>query len=161
MMWVRGILPRPRSAGAMICGTGGTRLLYRSEVYALGQNLYRYFMAQSRGLHHTEIDLRAGREAGSPAGRDRLQDVAGLPDQVPALFRPTAGEAHQGLPGPWHRAGFYHPADPLWAGRRSGYRRESGGRQAGGGPERRAHVPGRGPLQRGDPAGGPESMGSS
>ncbi|OGR24377.1 MAG: hypothetical protein A2139_07710, partial [Desulfobacca sp. RBG_16_60_12] len=33
-------------------------LLYRSEVYALGQNLSRYFMAQSRGLHHTEIDLR-------------------------------------------------------------------------------------------------------
>jgi lysophospholipase L1-like esterase len=33
-------------------------LLNRSEVYALGQNLYRYFIAQSRGLHHTEIDLR-------------------------------------------------------------------------------------------------------
>jgi lysophospholipase L1-like esterase len=33
-------------------------LLYRSEVYALGQNLYRYFIAQSRGLHHTEIDLK-------------------------------------------------------------------------------------------------------
>ena len=34
-------------------------LLYRSEVYALGQNLWRYFIAQRRGLHHTEIDLRA------------------------------------------------------------------------------------------------------
>jgi len=33
-------------------------LLYRSEVYALGQNLSRYFMAQSRGLHHTQVDLR-------------------------------------------------------------------------------------------------------
>ena len=33
-------------------------LLYRSEVYALGQNLWRYFIAQGRGLHHTEIDLR-------------------------------------------------------------------------------------------------------
>jgi lysophospholipase L1-like esterase len=32
--------------------------LYRSEVYALGQNLYRYAIAQSRGLHHTEVDLR-------------------------------------------------------------------------------------------------------
>jgi lysophospholipase L1-like esterase len=44
-------------------------LLYRSEVYALGQNLYRYSMAQSRGLHHTEIDLRkAGRLDRLPAG---------------------------------------------------------------------------------------------
>jgi lysophospholipase L1-like esterase len=44
-------------------------LLYRSEVYALGQNLFRYFMAQSRGLHHTEIDLRkAGRLDQLPAG---------------------------------------------------------------------------------------------
>jgi lysophospholipase L1-like esterase len=44
-------------------------LLYRSEVYALGQNLYRYFMAQSRGLHHTEIDLRkAGTLDELPAG---------------------------------------------------------------------------------------------
>jgi lysophospholipase L1-like esterase len=44
-------------------------LLYRSEVYALGQNLYRYFIAQSRGLHHTEIDLRkAGTLEHLPAG---------------------------------------------------------------------------------------------
>jgi lysophospholipase L1-like esterase len=44
-------------------------LLYRREVYALGQNLWRYFMAQSRGLHHTEIDLRAaGTLAQLPAG---------------------------------------------------------------------------------------------
>ncbi len=44
-------------------------LLYRSEVYALGQNLSRYFMAQSRGLHHTEIDLRkAGTLDHLPAG---------------------------------------------------------------------------------------------
>ena len=35
----------------------GRSLLHRSEVYALGQNLYRYLVAQSRGLHHTEIDL--------------------------------------------------------------------------------------------------------
>jgi lysophospholipase L1-like esterase len=33
-------------------------LLYRSEVYALEQNIYHYFIAQSRGLRHTEIDLR-------------------------------------------------------------------------------------------------------
>jgi lysophospholipase L1-like esterase len=33
-------------------------LLNRSEVYALGQNLSRYLLAQSRGLHHTEIKLR-------------------------------------------------------------------------------------------------------
>jgi lysophospholipase L1-like esterase len=44
-------------------------LLYRSEVYALGQNLWRYFIAQSRGLHHTEIDLRkAGTLDQLPAG---------------------------------------------------------------------------------------------
>jgi lysophospholipase L1-like esterase len=52
-------------------------LLYRSEVYALGQNLWRYFIAQSRGLHHTEIDLRkAGRLDQLPAGTAsrRLQD---------------------------------------------------------------------------------------
>ena len=30
--------------------TATRALLYRSEVYALGQNLYRYFIAQSRGL---------------------------------------------------------------------------------------------------------------
>ena len=42
-------------------------LLYRSEVYALGQNLSRYFMAQSRGLHHTQVDLRtAGTLANIP-----------------------------------------------------------------------------------------------
>ncbi len=33
-------------------------LLYRSEVYALEQNLYHYLMAQSRGLRHEQIDLR-------------------------------------------------------------------------------------------------------
>jgi lysophospholipase L1-like esterase len=44
-------------------------LLYRSEVYALGQNLWRYFIAQKRGLHHTEIDLKkAGRMDQLPAG---------------------------------------------------------------------------------------------
>ncbi len=44
-------------------------LLDRSEVYALGQNLSRYFIAQSRGLHHTEIDLRkAGTLDHLPAG---------------------------------------------------------------------------------------------
>jgi lysophospholipase L1-like esterase len=52
-------------------------LLYRSEVYALGQNLYRYFIAQSRGLHHTEIDLRkAGTLADIPesTAQKTLQD---------------------------------------------------------------------------------------
>jgi lysophospholipase L1-like esterase len=33
-------------------------VLYRSEVYALGQNLSHYLVAQSRGLRHDEIDLR-------------------------------------------------------------------------------------------------------
>jgi len=33
-------------------------LLYRSEVYSLEQNLYHYFIAQSRGLRHAEINLR-------------------------------------------------------------------------------------------------------
>ena len=43
-------------------------LLNRSEVYALGQNLYRYFVAQSRGLHHTEIDLRTAGTLDLPPG---------------------------------------------------------------------------------------------
>lgn len=43
-------------------------LLNRSEVYALGQNLSRYFMAQSRGLHHTEIDLRKAGTLDLPSG---------------------------------------------------------------------------------------------
>lgn len=34
-------------------------VLYRSEVYALGQNLFRYAIAQKRGLHHVEIDFKA------------------------------------------------------------------------------------------------------
>lgn len=34
-------------------------LAHQSEVYSLGLNLYRYYVAQSRGLHHTEIDLKA------------------------------------------------------------------------------------------------------
>jgi lysophospholipase L1-like esterase len=50
-------------------------LLHRSEVYALGQNLWRYFMAQRRGLHHTEIDLRkAGRLEQLPDGPGLLKD---------------------------------------------------------------------------------------
>jgi lysophospholipase L1-like esterase len=55
----------------------GRALLYRSEVYALGQNLQRYFMAQRRGLHHTEIDLRkAGTLDQPPVGiaSSTLQD---------------------------------------------------------------------------------------
>jgi lysophospholipase L1-like esterase len=32
--------------------------LYRSEVYSLEQNLYHYLIAKSRGLRHTEINLR-------------------------------------------------------------------------------------------------------
>jgi lysophospholipase L1-like esterase len=44
-------------------------LLNRSEVYALGQNLSRYLLAQSRGLHHTQVDLRAaGRLEQMPSG---------------------------------------------------------------------------------------------
>jgi lysophospholipase L1-like esterase len=34
-------------------------ILNHSEVYSLGQNLYRYCVAQERGLHHQEIDLKA------------------------------------------------------------------------------------------------------
>ncbi len=34
-------------------------ILNHSEVYSLGQNLYRYFVAQERGLHHQEMDLKA------------------------------------------------------------------------------------------------------
>jgi lysophospholipase L1-like esterase len=52
-------------------------LLYRSEVYALGQNFFRYLMAQSRGLHHTEIDLKkAGTLANIPesTAQKTLQD---------------------------------------------------------------------------------------
>jgi hypothetical protein len=33
--------------------------LNHSEFYSLGQNLYRYVVAQERGLHHQEIDLKA------------------------------------------------------------------------------------------------------
>jgi lysophospholipase L1-like esterase len=33
-------------------------IINHSEVYALGQNLYRYLVAQERGLHHTQIDLK-------------------------------------------------------------------------------------------------------
>jgi lysophospholipase L1-like esterase len=33
-------------------------LLNRSEAYSLEQNLYHYFIAQSRGLKHTEVNLR-------------------------------------------------------------------------------------------------------
>jgi lysophospholipase L1-like esterase len=31
----------------------------RSEAYSLGLNIYRYFVARHRGLHHEEIDLKA------------------------------------------------------------------------------------------------------
>ena len=33
-------------------------LTNKSEVYSLGLNIYRYFIARSRGLHHVEIDLK-------------------------------------------------------------------------------------------------------
>jgi lysophospholipase L1-like esterase len=41
-------------------GLGGRlkSLTHKSEVYALGLNLYRYFVARSRGLHHQELDLK-------------------------------------------------------------------------------------------------------
>jgi len=45
-------------------------LLYRSEVYALGQNLSRYFLAQSRGLHHTQVDLRTAGTLALPSGAE-------------------------------------------------------------------------------------------
>jgi hypothetical protein len=31
----------------------------QSEVYSLGLNIYRYFVARGRGLHHVEVDLRS------------------------------------------------------------------------------------------------------
>jgi lysophospholipase L1-like esterase len=34
-------------------------IMNHSEVYSLGQNLYRYLVAQKRGLQHQEIDLKA------------------------------------------------------------------------------------------------------
>jgi len=42
-------------------GLGGwlKSLTNRSEVYSLGLNIYRYFVAQKRGLHHVEVDLKA------------------------------------------------------------------------------------------------------
>jgi lysophospholipase L1-like esterase len=35
------------------------RVMNHSEVYSLGQNLYRYLVARDRGLHHREIDLKS------------------------------------------------------------------------------------------------------
>lgn len=42
-------------------GLGGwlKALTNRSEVYSLGLNIYRYFVARHRGLHHEEVDLKA------------------------------------------------------------------------------------------------------
>ncbi len=51
--------------------------LYRSEVYSLEQNLYHYFIAQGRGLRHTEIDLREVETLEHPSeatARQTLQD---------------------------------------------------------------------------------------
>lgn len=31
----------------------------KSEIYSLGLNIYRYFIARNRGLHHVEVDLKA------------------------------------------------------------------------------------------------------
>jgi lysophospholipase L1-like esterase len=45
-----------------------------SEVYSLGQNIYRYFIAQSRGLHHVEIDFkRVGSLDHIPESRARAE----------------------------------------------------------------------------------------
>jgi lysophospholipase L1-like esterase len=51
--------------------------LYRSEVYSLEQNLYHYFIAQSRGLRHAEINLREVETLDHPSeasARQTLQD---------------------------------------------------------------------------------------
>jgi lysophospholipase L1-like esterase len=51
--------------------------LYRSEVYSLEQNLYHYLIAQSRGLRHTEINLREIETLDHPSeatARQTLQD---------------------------------------------------------------------------------------
>ncbi len=51
---------------------GGSRgwlkaMTNRSEVYALGLNLYRYFVAQGRGLHHVEVNLKSPGSLDVPA----------------------------------------------------------------------------------------------
>ncbi len=42
-------------------GLGGwlKAMTNRSEVYSLGLNIYRYFVARHRGLHHEEVNLKA------------------------------------------------------------------------------------------------------
>jgi lysophospholipase L1-like esterase len=42
-------------------GLGGwfKAMTNKSEVYSLGLNIYRYFIARNRGLHHVEVDLKA------------------------------------------------------------------------------------------------------
>ncbi len=60
----------------------------RSEVYCLGQNLYRYLVAQERGLHHTQIDLKA----------------QGTLDRIPAATREAALLSHQSQSVPFYRA---------------------------------------------------------
>lgn len=42
-------------------GFGGwlKKMTNQSEVYSLGLNLYRYFVARKRGLHHEEVNLKA------------------------------------------------------------------------------------------------------
>ncbi len=59
MTWARATLPAAEQRRGHDLRHRWHALLNRSEVYALGQNLYRYFVAQSRGLHHTQVDLRA------------------------------------------------------------------------------------------------------
>ncbi|MCX5893636.1 MAG: SGNH/GDSL hydrolase family protein, partial [Deltaproteobacteria bacterium] len=39
----------------------------KSEVYSLGLNIYRYFIAQSRGLHHVEVNLKSQGSLDVPA----------------------------------------------------------------------------------------------
>ncbi|MFZ5448694.1 MAG: SGNH/GDSL hydrolase family protein [Thermodesulfobacteriota bacterium] len=50
-------------------------LLYRSEVYTLVQNLYHYFIAQGRGLHHTEIDLKKVKTPDYPPDAEAQQTL--------------------------------------------------------------------------------------
>ena len=41
----------------------------KSEVYSLGLNIYRYFIARNRGLHHEEVNLKAQGSLDVPAER--------------------------------------------------------------------------------------------
>ena len=134
-------------------------LLNRSEVYALGQNLYRYFVAQSRGLHHTQVDLRAAGTldqlpSGTASRMLRDYETNSLPFFAARLSRLVKVCRDHGIePVLITQPTLYGPGvDPV-----TGV--DLGGDQ-GRGQERQVHVSGHRPLQRGNPAGGPKKRGA-